>query len=199
MPATVAWNLLRRQEALYAGYESQVNAGIRTPARSEHDRQRAAVGGVVFGSYAKEIRYGVLSLDNLGVRNYGPVHCRLRERAVAHRVTFMEENSFHFVERHGLTPSDSLPAGYRAVWRERDKLASTKLEPQLAHDQTAEDWAQLLVKNGRNRSEDEFVEAHVFGSFNKDSVERIEIDEATSLSDHERFLCRHIRSWEDHP
>jgi hypothetical protein len=193
MPATVAMVLFKTMSALYAGFESQVQAGVRRPPLPIDDRERASVAGTLFGSYAKEILYGVLSLNTWGLRTYGEVHCRLRDETIAHRVTFLETNSYHFVRRRKVIPGDPLPTGYRAVWSNRHLLALAKLQPHLGKEQDQKQWPTILVRSdGRDRTKDEFIEAHIYGSFNSESIRDVEIDVEQAPGDLRRLLARII-------
>lgn len=71
MPLLCARSFLNDPRVLYAGYESLVGAGNRLPSPFGNDSERHAVSANLFGSYASEIRYGVLSLDGAGLPNYG--------------------------------------------------------------------------------------------------------------------------------
>ncbi len=191
MPATVAHGLFEKTSTLYAGLEGQVRGGGRRPPLPPQDRQRAGTAGMIFGSYDGEIRYGVLSLNRWGLRTYGKVHCRLRAETIAHRVTFLETNSYLFVRRQELNPGDPIPAGYRAIWANRHLLALAKVEPHLEKDGDPAQWPDLLVRSdGRDRSQDEFIEAHIFGTFNSESIGSVEIDEEGPSNELEKLLAR---------
>jgi len=169
-----ARHLLSDPLELYANYESLVGAGNRLPAPSKDDGDRHAVSGKLFASYASEIRYGVLSLDGVGLSNYGLVFVRLRDVAIEQRVSFLHENSYLFMDALQVPVRGNLPHGFRSGWQNRDKLVAAKIEPILSAGSNATNWARQLVAQGATRSEDKCVEAHIFGSFNADSVESIE-------------------------
>ena len=46
--------------------------------------------------------------------------------AVQTRTSVFEENVFNFVKNHKLAADDPIPAGFRASWQERGKLAVSK-------------------------------------------------------------------------
>lgn len=171
MPPIFARSLLVDPRLLYKDYEDLVGAGNRTPAPFGNDSERHAVGGKLFGCYASEIRYGVLSLDGSGLPNYGLVFAQLRDVAIADRVTCFHENSYLFLQEHRVSIGEPLPCGYRSSWRNRDQLVAAKLEPGLTGGSKVSDWSRQLVLRGRTREEDSCVETHIFGSFNADSIE----------------------------
>jgi hypothetical protein len=169
----VARQHLQDRKNLYANYETLVEGGTRLPAAAVHDLERTVVGRTLFGASASAIRYGALSLDGTGVASYGEVFFRLRDVAVIDRVSFLEENSYHFV-RNSCRPGDALPKGYRSGWNDRHMLAQAKLEPSITENSKASDWPHLLLKSdGVNRDADRFIEAHIFDSFSIDAVEQV--------------------------
>ena len=173
LPSIIARQMLSAPNTVYQTYETLVDSGTRTAATPDNDRMRRSVGGLLFGSYAPEIRYGVLSINNLGPSSYGEISFRLRDVTVQHRVTFMEWNSYKFVEQHQLSPGKEIPKGYRSLWQNRDQLALSKLGPHLSSGQNATDWAALLLQSAGDRSTDDFIEAHIFGPFNASSIQSV--------------------------
>jgi len=174
MPPLCARTFLVDSRTLYAGYESLVGGGIRAPAPIENDSERFAVSGKLFGCYASQIRYGVLSLDGVGLKNYGLVFLTLRDVTIAQRVSFLHENSYLFLDNLRSTVRGDVPPGFKSIWQNRAELVAAKIEPMLTAGGSLPDWAGQLVVQGATRAEDRCVEAHVFGSFNAASIESIE-------------------------
>lgn len=170
--AGLARRLLDDPNVIYVNYERLVGADARRPADSDNDRRRWAVGGQLFGSYANQIVYGVLSLTKDGLCTYGDVHCRLRSVTIEKRTSFLEVNSYKFVRDHNIVSGDKLPVGYAACWRYRHKLALAKLADGLSKGQTESDWQVLLIRSdGQNRENDDFIEAHIFEGFDTNAIE----------------------------
>ena len=160
MPASVARDLVTDPRRIYANLETLVGAGVRRSPSLQDDKQRAAVVGILFGTYGRELRYGILSLTNEGLPTYGDVCCRLRSVAIQDRTTFLETNSYRFVEHHELYGSKPVPRGYFAVWDNRHALAVAKVAKSLPCGNCVSDWQKLLVQtDGNDRSKDEFIEA----------------------------------------
>lgn len=190
VPALFARTFLSDPRKLYVGYEKLVGSGSRQPSSVQDDGDRRSVGGRLFGSFAEEIRYGVLSLDGTSLGNYGMVFMQLRDVAVAQRVSFLQENSYLFVEAHSILARGDLPKGYRSGWNDRGKLAAVKLEPMLAAGSSVADWACQIVCQGASRSDDKCIEAHVFGSFDANAVESVAFAKAsTSRADKMDIAC----------
>ena len=174
MPARLARSLMEDPSFLYLNYVQLVGANIRKPASPGNDRYRSAVEGILFGSYAKHIRYGVLSMTEEGLPTYGEVHCRLRSVTIDNRTSFLETNSYTFVSDHSLSAGDELPVGYAACWEKRHCLVLAKLVQLLSTGQTERDWqAKLIRSDGKDRNNDDFVEAHVFGSFDRNAINSV--------------------------
>ncbi|MEX0655321.1 MAG: hypothetical protein WD151_14455 [Phycisphaeraceae bacterium] len=150
-----------------------------------------SVEGALFGSYGSEITYGALSLDSRGLPTYGDVFCRLRPVAVADRVSFLEKNSYAFIDEHNIGNYDSWPPGHRAVWKTRHLLASAKLGHEIHSGQTVSDWQRLLISSdGKERNNDEFIEAHLYGGFNIHAIEAISIVDHSRLSRSQRLEAK---------
>ena len=174
LPAAVARNMVVDSRTIYVNYERLVHAGVRTAAVFAEDSHRRAVAGSLFGGYAESICYGVLSLTGAGLPTYGDIFCRLRAVTVELRASLLEENSYSFVNRRKPRIDDPIPAGYRAPWHGRHILAAAKLGPRLRPENTITDWQELLVwSDGVDRTQDEFIEVHLFEGFNLYSIESL--------------------------
>lgn len=171
MPAFAARGLFFDSRNLYSNYEALVGTPTRTPAPFADDSARRAVSGKLFGSYAGEIHYGVLSLDARGLANYGCMFLRLRDIAVEDRTSFLNENSFIFLK--DLRVTETIPPGFTSDWAHRCELGAAKLEPTLSSGSTVREWSEELVKSGASRSIDSCIEAHIYGPFDAAAVENV--------------------------
>ncbi len=172
MPASVARQLVSEPKTIYQSYELLVGAGRRIAATAENDRHRAAVSSLLFGTYGSKIRYGALSLASKGLPTYGAIACVMRPIAIQDRVSFLETNSYKFVEAHKILPGVVLPPGHRAVWSSRHLLAVAKLARKIEGNGTDSDWQKMLLfSEGSDRGKDDFIEAHIFEWFTVDAIE----------------------------
>lgn len=188
MPAAVARKLAEDPRELYVNIEKLVGAGVRCPPAPQDDRHRCAVTGFLFGSYGPKITYGVLSLNDEGLPTYGRVFCRLRNVAIQNRTSFLEENSFTFVRKHNLRLHSSIPEGYRAVWQNRHQLALAKISESLTTASGVSAWQKLLVySDGKTRANDDFIEAHIYDSFDIGAVERMVVANTKGMSRNEKI------------
>ena len=188
MPAAVARKLVADPRELYVNIEKLVGAGVRCPPTQQDDRHRCAVTGFLFGSYGPKICYGFLSFNDEGLPTYGQVFCRLRTVTIQDRTSFLEENSFTFVQKHDLRLHSSIPEGYRAVWENRHQLALAKISDSLTTASGVSAWQKLLVySDGKTRANDDFIEAHIFDSFDIAAVERMVVANMKRMSRSEKL------------
>jgi hypothetical protein len=176
MPAGTARKLFEDPKSIYSNYEKLVGANVRRPTNSDNNRHRYAVGGILFGSYLNHIIYGALSLTETGLPTYGDVYCRLRSITVKKRTSFLVTNSYKFVSDHNIVAGSKLPVGFMACWDYRHNLVLTKLASSLSIGQTESDWQALLLQSdGKDRKNDNFIEAHIFEGFDGNAIESIMI------------------------
>jgi hypothetical protein len=167
--------LATSEQELYATYYQLAMGQVRIPKGDRWDVLRRVADSALFPGYASEIHFAALSLDGQGLANWGECSMTLREHMVAHRVTVLEENSVTFLKRHYIRAAelDSLPRGYRASWNDRHHLVIAKLSSSINSSTTCDDFVGLLMSQGDNTSEDEFLEIHCFGPISIRTVERV--------------------------
>ncbi|HEX7333597.1 MAG TPA: hypothetical protein VF290_18990 [Pyrinomonadaceae bacterium] len=158
--------LANSSRQLYATYYQQLDAGVRLPDGDEWDVVREITDSLLFPKYKEHMRFAALSLDGIGLSNYGSCSIALRDDLIAHRASVVEENSVLFMERHGIKISRNadIPKGFKAIWSERDKLCVAKLARHIDSATTPNKYSSLLLKQGTSPEDDEFVEVHIFGS-----------------------------------
>ena len=188
MPARVARNIISDPREIYTNYETLVGNNIRKASGSNSDQHRCAVAGRLFGSYARDIIYGALSLNEDGLPTYGDVHCRLRSITINKRTSFLETNSYRFVGNHRISFGGSLPLGYMACWNHRHRLVLAKLADSLSIGQGESDWQGILVQSdGKERKNDNYVEAHIYDGFDRNAIESMVASTGKKLSREERL------------
>lgn len=64
-----------------------------------------------------------------------------------------------------MTFGSETPTGFRSNWNERYKIAVAKCQAQVTRHTKSSDFATVLLKAGDSRSDDEFVEVHIYGGF----------------------------------
>jgi len=164
---------MTRDEVLYSSYGLAVAGENRKAADGKNDKKRRGIEGFFFGSYAKSIRYAALSLDGKGLSSYGPFTLVLKDIAVMARATVLEENSYNFFDKHKAHIPDNFPPGYRALWGERYKLAVAKLKDRIVTTTSNNEFPAILLSCSGNRATDNFMEVHIYGTFDKAAVEAV--------------------------
>lgn len=158
--------------AAYSNYQLLTTGEARDFARPEADKERLGVEGTIFGSYGRNIRYAALSLDGSGLKSYGDFTIILSNKAVGLRATLLEENSYKFVKRHKILAGGKIPKGYRAVWKDKHKLAVAKLIKKALLTKK-ENYAIIVLKDTGNRKKDDFIEVHIYGRISKESLQAV--------------------------
>jgi hypothetical protein len=156
----------------------------------------------MWGSAGDQIRYATLSLDGSGLASYGSCSVKLRETHIAHRASILECNTFDFLEK--IAPGQELPLGYRSNWADRHKVAVAKCADQVEPSSSAAHFREVLLKSNGNRAEDDFIEVHIFGTFDMGSVDSIKIEkgprnrsDAVALEIVKEIAQRAGIGWED--
>ncbi len=150
---------------LCSTYYKLGKADVRFPLGEHWDVLREVADSALFQGYREHIRFAVLSLDGLGVENYGPFSLTLREHMIAHRTSVFEENSVLFMYHEGILIAevDNLPKGRRATWARRGKLGLAKLAERVDSGTSSVDFPGILLNQGPTSADDEFIEAHIWG------------------------------------
>jgi hypothetical protein len=160
---------------LYATFYELTESGISLPAGDEWDMLRELADTVLFWKSKKHIRFGALSLDGVGLPNYGPCSLVLRDEMISHRSSVFEENSAVFMERRKIKISrnPNVPKGYKATWGDRGKLCVAKLACKIDSKTGPDKYSRLLLRQGSTSEDDEFVEVHIFGPMTVLTMEQV--------------------------
>lgn len=160
---------------LYATFYELTESGISLPAGDGWDMLRELADTVLFAKSKKHIRFGALSLDGVGLPNYGPCSLVLREEMIFHRSSVFEENSAVFMERRKIKISrePNVPKGYKAPWGERGKLCVAKLAGKIDSKTAFDKYSGILLKQGATSEDDEFVEVHIWGPMTVLTMEQV--------------------------
>lgn len=158
---------------VYATYY-YLSEGIRLQKGEEFDSLRQAADSIFFTGYAKEIRFAVLSLDSIGLSNYGDCSWVLRENMIAHRASVFEENTtLYYMNNPIIKGAKDIPEGYRAIWADRAKLCVAKLAPKIDTATIPAQYSNILMHQGATSADDEIVEVHIFGSMTIRTIEEV--------------------------
>lgn len=190
MPVEVALGIVSNPRYLYTNIEQLVGANVYSPGSFAKASHRNVVAGTLFGSFGDSIVYGALALNDQGLGSYGEIYCTLKTKSVEERTSFLEVNSYDFVDKY---QGVGLPKGYRSDWQNRSKLVATKMQESGLIDgkEKLNKWENaLLVSNGVDHSEDIFVEAHIYGTFSIHSINQMA--SATVIDKSKKELVKHV-------
>lgn len=159
----------------YASYYQLLNAQLRLPDGDEWDSFRRSADEALFPGYREHIRFAAITLDDVGVHNYGDWSLVLRTNMIQHRTSTFEENSLVFARENRITIAEAELAmiGHRASWNDRAKLGMAKLVDFVTPRMEEIEFPSLVIRQGRTSGEDRFVEAHIFGPLTIHSVEKV--------------------------
>jgi hypothetical protein len=196
MPFAVCDDMLRSGK--YRNYDQRVDNGDREPAGAVDHGDRELVGQRLYPNYSQHIQYAALSPDGYGLeKSYGPVAVRwqVTREYLQRRASLLEENSYSFFGKHSLGALRTVvPSGYQAVWEDRAKLAAAKLVGNLTPATGIGDLPTLLLKQGANRSADEFIEIAIYADEGLDGqdIDRVAIQRAPASPEegHRRDIIR---------
>lgn len=163
---------------VFSTYYKRVQAGLQIPKGGKWDVLRGVAEHALFPGYKDHIRFGALSLDGVGVKNYGECSMELKDRMVAHRTSLFEDNNVVFTvyeQKATMASAENLEPGHQAVWEECEKLCIAKLAPRLHSALKSEDFPQLVLEPGPTTRDDKFIETHIWGSLTIRSVTRVRI------------------------
>lgn len=162
---------------LYSTYYQLIEAGVRLPEGDQWDVLRELADTLLFPGYKKEMRFAALSLDEVGLSNYGSCSIVFRTEMIAHRASAFEENSALFMEHHKIKVSRNphFPKGYRATWDERAKLCIAKLFRKIDSTTHSDEYSGILLKQGATSEDDEYIEVHIWGPMTVLTMERVTV------------------------
>lgn len=171
-------------------FYQQFRSGERTPEDNVWDRVRLAADGTINPHYHEELHFAALSLDDLGAQYYGAFHVSIKESAIATRTSIFEENPIVFLKRHRVIVGELPPAGYRAVWQSREKLAQAKLQSRITSGTRGADFTAILLSEGSTADAD-FLEVHIYGPLHRSAISKVVVTNAPKGA--EKHIWRNIR------
>ena len=187
--------LATSERQLYATYYQQLEGGLRLPDGDEWDVVREIADTLLFPKYKQDIRFGALSLNGVGLTNYGSCSITLRDNMISHRTSVFEENSVVFMKRHGVNASNpELPKGYRATWRHRGKLCVAKLASTINATTTANEYSSLVLKQGASSVDDQFVEVHIWGPISVLTMQKVKLMPPNENENENRTIMKALRA-----
>jgi hypothetical protein len=185
----LAWS----DDQIYATYYQKIQAGLQNPEGDRWNRLRGIDDEIFFGANKQHIRFAALSLNGVGLDNYGDCSMTIKRSMIEHRATAFEENLVIFMKRHGINGVDDyeVPRGYRATWARRIDLCVAKLASNIHPATLPREHAGILLSRGASPDDDKFVEVHIWGPLTIRSFERVVVKKwATAPSLAEKLVVK---------
>lgn len=160
---------------VHATFHLALDAGMRLPDGDAWNELRIVAERALFPRYEAQIRFAVLSLDDLGPLSYGAWSITLRTPMIERRASTFEENNLIFTRNHKV-PIDGADAafrGFRATWANRGKLGIAKLGGAITATTQPSDFAGLLLQQVGGTGTDEFIEVHIWGPMTMRTAEKV--------------------------
>lgn len=169
---------------LYNTFYDQVSSDQRLPEANEYDQMRESVDALIFPNYHKRIVFAALTLNDNGAVAYGGHAIILKEDTIKHRASVFETNTFEFAKKHNLGVNTPCLKGYRASWSNRHILAKAKLYPLIDKNVSSKDYPGILLRNdAADKKNDDFIEVHIYGGFNRGAIDKLTINEVKNPAD----------------
>jgi len=165
-------------DGIYKNRHNLVAEGKRSVKRASY-RREFAEEILGFGEEKRSIYYGALNTGNCGLTLYDTPYCLiLKQKSIAHRTSFLKDNSFAYVmeraDRKGVLVKnpEREPLNDMAIWNNVNVLAAIKHIKTLVSRQEPFSKRELndLLCNEAN-----FIEAHIFGNFSIKDIEEIRL------------------------
>jgi hypothetical protein len=172
---------IRPESLISLLYDDRVNYlnlhdNLRAGAISDVDRElvskRTAIDHGVFGPDGVSLRYGAVNFHTIGLYSYGAVCVFLKPKQIRNRVSFLEENSFSYMDSAG---NLNVPPGSRALWHTAPILAVVKhkdvllARPRLTRDELA----GLILSSTGSKKTDRYIEAQVHPPITRASIAEV--------------------------
>ena len=161
---------------LFSNHYKKIAAGLQIPSGSGWDPLRSVVEEKLFPAYKQDIHFAALSLDQVGLRNYGNCSVVLKTDLIAHRASLFEDNNVVLLAKTlKLHLNDELPLGFRSTWEDRHCLCIAKLCDDLKPHTIMAEFPSLLLNQAASTDDDRFIEVHVFGPMSLRTVDQVTV------------------------
>lgn len=190
MPIEEALRLANSENHAYITYYQQQKSGAKLLQDGRWDLPRAITDNLLFLGYHEHIRFGALTTNERGLRNYGKCFVLLHSHMIGHRSSVFEMNSVRFIQAQAtnVTSGHTLPYGYRSNWINRGVLSVPKLADKIEHNTPSASYPDILMRNGSSTDSDDFVEVHIYGSITVRTLKSVRVEGPLSAADQVRFV-----------
>jgi len=196
-PANEILRLATSDDEIYATHYQLIAAGVRSYPDNKWSPLRAVADDALFPGYKENIRFAALSLDPLGLSNYGECSIVFKTAMIEHRASVFEENSTTFMENHNveMRKAHELKKGYRATWPGRGKLCVAKLYGMIDAGTSVSQYSRILLSQGVTTADDKFVEVHIWGPLTMRTFDQVTLTRGSKA--YKRVMLKALREMFD--
>ncbi len=166
------------EKRVFSTYYDRVQAGLQIPSGGKWDILRGVAEHSLYQHQKNHVRFAALSLDGIGVKNYGTCHLTLATHMIEHRTSVYEANNVIFTvyeQASKMSDAENLEPGHSTDWEHRAALCVAKLSPKLTPKTQKAEFPGILIEQGATTEDDKFVELHIWGALTIRSVATITI------------------------
>lgn len=171
--------LAENEKRVFSTFYKRVEEGLQIPNGGPWDVLRGVSEHVLYQHQKAHIRFAALSLNHVGVKNYGECHVTLKEALISDRTSTFEDNNVVFTvytQKASMEDAVDSPAGHISDWQNRHQLAVAKLRRSLQPlPLSPAESAELLIDQGKTTAEDRFIELHIWGPMTVRTIEKVVI------------------------
>ncbi|MBC8290569.1 MAG: hypothetical protein H8E37_09650 [Planctomycetes bacterium] len=146
--------------------EIDLSKGSHATAGDEWNAIRpAAETALFFDKPKRRIHFAALSPDSKGLTSYGNCSVTFRRELIQDRTSALIKNMLVFFKEkcEDYWRTERIPAGFRAVWDDRSRLAVTKCGMLVESTSDDDQLRSFLLTRGATSADDDFIELHIYG------------------------------------
>lgn len=175
--------LVDNERRVFATFYERVEAGLQIPSGGKWDVLRGISEHSLYQHQKKHVRFAALSMNDIGVHNYGDCHVSLKTSMIEDRTSTFEDNNVVFTvytKETLMKDAINLPEGHISDWRDRHMLAVAKLAPSLTiSPPKGGDFSGFLIDQGATTADDRFIELHIWGPMTVKTIEKVAVTPKT--------------------
>ncbi len=169
--------LVENERRVFATFYQRVEEGLQIPTGGKWDVLRGITEHALYQHQKANIRFAALSLNNIGVKNYGECHVTFKEDMIAKRTSAFEDNNVVFLVytvQLTMERGATCPPGICATGAVETNLAVAKLASKLpAKPPDQQESAAILIDQGAATADDRFIELHIWGPMTVRTIEKV--------------------------
>jgi len=167
-------NFLQNERIPYLNLYDNIKAKVEYDP--ELIAKRRAMDNLLFGKDCENLIHSAINLGNIGLVSYGAACIFLKlDENVKKNTSFIEQNSFDYINSSSTATNITIPPGIRALWNTVHKLAVVKHQKELKNNSNLsyKELSNLILFSDGEKKNDRFIEALILQPITRKSVSRI--------------------------